>query len=423
MNQNCRLINQKFTALTLWAFTGFFLLSSCAVSPKQQGPEKTLVTDEEEVFDKRFTKIAVSDLDLKRFWVDGVPSSNREVVPINNKTFANVLDRVRDGVVNIYTLRLEERNVQFGLSPNDLLPMKIPIFSSLIEIIPWKVPIPFRSKGISLGSGFIINKEGYVLTNAHVVHNATDIRVILAGENKEEIPAKIIGMDRLTDTALLKMEVNFPLSFLPLGYSDEIRVGEMVIAIGNPLGLNHTITSGLISATDRFIPGDKSSVVDFIQTDSAINPGSSGGPLINMYGEVIGINTAIIAQAQLVGFAIPIDTVKEIMPLLVAGKTERGWFGVAASPLQIKDAVNLGYPKTKGILVRAVAKESPAEKSGLKANDIIVKMNHQDMDSFTLFRRKLLGMMPGMKIDLTVFREGERIDLSGVLMDQPDKKK
>ena len=164
--------------------------------------------------------------------------------------------------------------------------------------------------------------------------------------------------------------------------------------------------------------GGESQAINFIQTDSAINPGSSGGPLINMYGEVIGINTAIISDAQLVGFAVPVDTVREVLPMLILGKTERGWFGASVGPLKVNDAVSSGYNKTNGIVVNKVQKESPAEDSGLKPMDIIVEMNSLPMESFKLFRRKLLGMAPGSKIEMVVFRQGELIKISSALIEK-----
>jgi len=405
-----------------WLVLGVFFTGSCTVSQSPRAEQRQLVSADAQVFDNRFKEIAFADLNLKDFWTDGIVRDQRETVPINNKTFANVLARVKDGVVNIYALQIQEHDAKFGISPSDLLPLKIPILSSLLDIIPFKVPIPYKSKGISLGSGFIINPKGYILTNAHVVYNAIDIRVVLFGE-ADELPARLIGMDSLTDTALLKIEAAVPLRYLPLGYSDDIQLGEMVIAIGNPLGLNHTITSGLISATDRYVPGRKGQTMNFIQTDSAINPGSSGGPLINMHGEVVGINTAIISDAQLVGFAIPIDTVREVLPLLVLGKTERGWFGAAVGPMLVKDAVKSGYKKTVGVVVKKVVEASPAEKSGLKPDDIIVEMNGLPMETFSLFRRKLLGMPPGIKISMTVFRQGELVRISSVLIEKPARPK
>ncbi|MFQ5481432.1 MAG: S1C family serine protease, partial [Nitrospinaceae bacterium] len=419
MPQSC-----KHARRTLqWTGGGFLLLlmilSACSITERSSTPEKSLVPKTDPVFDPRFRNIPIADIDIANFWSEGLPAEVRDPIPLNNKTFSDLLAKVSAGVVNIYTLRIEERDVNFGLSPNDILPLRIPLLSQLIDIFPWQVPLPYRTEGFSLGSGFIINPEGYILTNAHVVANATEIRIVLA-EGQTEIPAKIIGVDTMTDTALLKADPGFPLQPLPLGNSDEIQVGELVIAIGNPLGLTHTMTSGLVSAKQRIIPGSEEQVLDFLQTDSAINPGSSGGPLINMYGEVIGMNTAIISDAQLVGFAIPINTIKEVMLLLVTGETDRGWFGAGGVPLSPGDAVRLEYPKAAGILVLEVAPGSPAESSGLKTDDIIVEFNGQDMDDFLLFRRKLLGLTPGNEISLKVFRKGETLDMKAKLIKNPE---
>jgi serine protease Do len=315
-------------------------------------------------------------------------------------------------------LQVEEKEARIGISPNELLPITIPIISHILDIIPFKVPIPFRSEGISLGSGFIINDQGYILTNAHVIHNSLDIRVVLS-ENRKEYPAKIIGIDHLTDTALIKIEVDFPLSPIPLGDSDQLKTGEMVLAIGNPLGLKHSVSSGILSAKERISPNPNDKYVNFLQTDSAINPGSSGGPLINLYGEVVGINTAIVSNAQLIGFAVPINTAKEVMPLLVLGKPERGWFGAMAQPLTLDEAVELDYDSDHGLIVTGVEPDSPAQKAGLKANDIIVKFNGQAIDDFIIFRRKLLGLTPGANIQLTIFREQKVIEVSSTLVQKP----
>lgn len=397
------------------------IMNACSVANNPNAPTKKLVSEDAEVFDKRFRKINIEDIDLSNFWdEDPAASEEREPIILSNSTYTELLEEVKGGVVNIYTLKLEEHDVRFGLSPNDVLPLHIPLLSDLIDVVPWKVPLPQQSQGISLGSGFIINEEGYILSNAHVAANATEIRVVLSGSD-QEIPAKIIGMDPMTDTALLKAEAGFPLQALPLGDSDALKVGEMVIAIGNPLGLTHTMTSGLISAKQRVIPGKNGQVLDFLQTDSAINPGSSGGPLINLYGEVIGVNTAIISDAQLVGFAIPMNTVKEVMPLLITGQTSRGWFGAAGIPLTTKDAVRLNYPDSSGILIREVSDKSPAQKAGLQKDDIIIELNGQTMDDFLLFRRKLLGLTPGKTILLGVFREGEIIDVEAELIKKPEE--
>jgi len=390
-------------------------LNGCSVSPASNNAVPTLVTADAPIFDKRFQAISFQDLNLENFWVENETQETREPIPINNNTFADLTDKVKKGVVNIYTLRLEERNVKFGISPNDLLPIKIPIVSAIFEIIPFQVPIPFQSKGLSLGSGFIINDQGYILTNAHVVQNALDIQVLLS-QGKKGIPAKIIGMDPLTDTALLKIQTDQPLTVLPLGDSDRLRVGEMVLAIGNPLGLRHTVTSGLISAKERASALEDDKYAYFIQTDSAINPGSSGGPLINLYGEVVGINTAVVSEAQLIGFSVPANTVKEVMPLLVLGHAERGWLGVKAIPLSIEEAVELNYQGGDTLVIEEVEKDSPAEKSGLQPKDIIVKFDGQPMEKFLIFRRKLLGLTPDKQIRMTILRNGEEQEITSTLV-------
>lgn len=394
-----------------------FTVTGCSTSPAQNDPIPTLVTADAPIFDKRFKEVSFQDLNLEDFWVENDTRKTRDSVPLNNNTFADLTDKVKDAVVNIYTLQLEERNMKFGISPNDLLPIRIPIVSTIFEIIPFQVPIPFQSQGMSLGSGFIINEQGYILTNAHVVQNALDIQVLLS-EGKKAYPAKIIGLDRLTDTALLKIEPDQPLTVLPLGDSDRVRMGEMVLAIGNPLGLRHTVTSGLISAKERGSSKTNDKYAYFIQTDSAINPGSSGGPLVNLYGEVVGINTAIVSEAQLIGFSIPANTVKEVMPLLVLGHTERGWFGVKAIPLSIEDAAELNYSGEDALVIEKVEKNSPAEKSGLRSKDIIVKFDGQPIKKFLIFHRKLLGLAPGKQISMTIWRNGKEKKITSTLVKQ-----
>lgn len=391
-----------------------FLLG-CAATEPTTAHNVSLVSKDDQIYDHRFDNLQPEDIQLNQFWTEGDDPPKREPVLINNNTFSEIADIVKGGVVNIYTRKLEMREAKFGIAPNDLLPIKIPVISSLLDIIPFQVPIPFKSEGLSLGSGFIINEDGYILTNAHVIFNATDIRVVLS-ENKNEYVAKIIGVDRLTDTALIKIDAGQKLEHIPFGDSDKLRVGEIVLSVGNPLGLKHTVTSGLVSAKERVIPQAQTQFLDFIQTDSAINPGSSGGPLVNLYGEVVGINTAIVSDAQLIGFAIPINTVREIMPMLILGKTERGWFGATATPLKTQEAVDLGYLEDYGIFVSEIEKDSPAEKSGLQPKDIIVKLNGQPIKNFFVFRRKLLGLTPGKKIQLTVFRKDELIEITSTLV-------
>ncbi len=422
------LFNSKFfltpiNRFYLLFFVGLLcgVIQACSVSQSAKQANKVLVDKDAPIFDKRFQDISIEDINLEKFWTqleDVEESQDRTPVAIDNQTFARISESVKSAVVNIYTVRLEEKDAKIGIDPNSLLPFNIPIVSSILDFVPFQVPIPFNSKGLSLGSGFLINQQGYILTNAHVISNAVNIRVVMS-EAQKEYPAQIIGIDRLSDTALIKIDLDFTPNVLPFGNSDALQMGEIVLAMGNPLGFQHSVTSGLISAKERMAPSSKDQFVSFLQTDSAINPGSSGGPLINLHGEVVGINTAIIQQAQLIGFAIPINTVKEVMGMLIIGEEERGWFGASAAPVSGAQAAELGFDGAGGLLIKGVEKESPAEVSGLKNNDIIVEFNHDPIDNFIVFRRKMLALMPGQKINLTVFREGKTFEVTSTLIKKP----
>lgn len=237
-------------------------------------------------------------------------------------------------------------------------------------------PMPRRQfKQRSLGSGFIINREGYILTNNHVIENADEILVKLADE--KEYKAKVVGRDPKTDIAVIKIEDAKDLTVVNMGNSDDLRVGEWVVAIGNPFGLEHTVTAGIVSAKGRFIgqgPYD-----NFIQTDASINPGNSGGPLINLKGEVVGINSAIFSRSGGnigIGFAIPINVAKDLLPELEEkGKVTRGWLGVLIQKVTTDIAENFGLKDTKGALVADVVKDGPAQEAGIKVGDVIVEFD------------------------------------------------
>jgi S1-C subfamily serine protease len=404
----------KFLSGFTLALIYLYTLAGCSVSQTSEQSNKVLVGQDSPIFDKRFESVSLKDINLEKFWDHGDPSDDRQPIPLDNHTFSRITSKVKQAVVNIYTIRLEERDAKFGISPNDLLPIRIPLVSNILDIVPFQVPIPFKSEGFSLGSGFLVNREGYILTNAHVISNSVNIRVVLS-KGKKEYPAKIIGIDRLTDTALIKIEPDFTPTVLPFGDSDKLQMGEMVLAIGNPLGFQHSVTSGLISAKERAAPHAGDRYVNFLQTDSAINPGSSGGPLINLYGEVVGINTAIVEQAQLIGFAIPINTVKDVMGMLIIGKTERGWFGAHASPITPEEALELNYPDSLGMIIKGIEKDSPAEKSNLQINDIITGFNNKPITSLAIFRRKILALIPGQEINLTIFRDGKAFEVTSTL--------
>ena len=264
---------------------------------------------------------------------------------------------------------------------------------------------PREFKRRSLGSGVLVDPKGYVVTNNHVVAQADQILVRL--KTGEELPAKIVGRDKKTDLALIKVEAKDDLPYLPLGDSDKMRVGDWVVAVGNPFGLEHTVTAGIISAKGRFIgagPYD-----NFIQTDASINPGNSGGPLINLDGEVVGINTAIVAQGQGIGFAIPVNLAKAVVgQLREKGRVVRGWLGVYIQPVTKELAEKFGLDEAKGALVADVIKGSPAEKAGLQRGDVVVEFDGKEVEDMHALPRMVAATPVGRKVELTVLRKGDK---------------
>ena len=255
-----------------------------------------------------------------------------------------------------------------------------------------------------LGSGFIIEKNGYIVTNHHVVDGADKIRVIFKDER--EFSAEIIGQDPVTDIALIKIPAKDNLPTVPLGSSDSLKVGEWVMAIGSPFGLDNSVTAGIVSAKGRVIgsgPYD-----DFIQTDASINPGNSGGPLLNMKGEVVGINTMIIAGGQGIGFAIPIDLAADIIKQLKNnGEVVRGWLGVSIQDLKGDLAEYYGAKGQTGVLVASVTPGDPAERAGIKAQDIITEVNGEKIMSSRDLTTMVANLGVGEKADVKVLREGK----------------
>ena len=238
-------------------------------------------------------------------------------------------------------------------------------------------PEPRITQG--MGSGFLISKDGYILTNNHVVEGADEVKVYLTSR-PEPYTAKIIGSDAELDLAIIKIEAGTQLPILKLGDASKIKVGNWVIAIGNPYGLDHTVTVGVISAKGRPVTIEGNVYKDLIQTDASINPGNSGGPLLNLEGEVVGINTAINARAQGIGFAIPSSTVTQVLDqLLEKGKVVRPWMGIIMQPVTEDLARYFGLEKARGALVSAVQDNSPAQKAGLQRGDIILEFNKQEI--------------------------------------------
>jgi serine protease Do len=268
----------------------------------------------------------------------------------------------------------------------------------------------------SLGSGFVISPDGYILTNNHVVDKATDIRVSF--DDGRVLEAKLIGKSPEIDIALIKVEAA-GLPSVTLGDSQALEVGDWVMAIGNPFGLSHTVTKGIVSAKGRVIgvgPYD-----DLIQTDAAINPGNSGGPLFNMMGEVVGINTIIIATGQNLGFAVPINMVKEVLPSIKAtGKPALGWIGVDAQAVTPDIAEALGMSEPIGAIVKSVTKGGPADKAGLKKGDVIIELDGKKMLTPAEMPRMVAFGHIGKTVTFKVIRQGKTMEIKALVEKRPE---
>jgi len=315
-----------------------------------------------------------------------------------SNSIADIAEKNGPAVVNIDTVRvLETQNPFF----ND--PMFERFFGDQFNENTRTIP----QRGT--GSGFIINQEGYIITNEHVVHNADKIKVTLS--DGREFTGEVIGSDVTSDMAIVKIKADH-LPLVALGDSDKLRVGEIVVAIGNPYGLQQTVTMGVVSAKGRSIPAGAEGHVykDFIQTDAAINPGNSGGPLLNTKGEVVGINTAIIPFAQGIGFAIPINIAKKnIDDLINFGKVLRSWLGVYIQEVTPEIAKQFNQTEAKGVLVGDVVKNSPAEAAGIKTGDIIKKVNNEEVNSPEELQNKIGNIEIGKEANIEIVRNGETI--------------
>ncbi len=323
----------------------------------------------------------------------------------------DVAKKALPAVVNISTTQVVETPTSpfFNFGPNDPFQQ---FFNQFFNNFPVKRKIH------ALGSGFIISKDGYILTNYHVIKRASVIRVTLL-ENQDTYTAKVVGTDPKADIALIKIKAKESLPTLPLGNSDAIEIGDWVVAVGNPFGLNGTVTAGIISAKGRVIgegPFDH-----FLQTSAAINPGNSGGPLLNLKGEVIGINTAIVEGGQGIGFAIPINMVKAELPYLMKGKkVKRGYLGVMIQNLTAEEARSMGLKGIKrGAIVSQVFKNGPAYKAGLKPGDIIVSVNGKKIKSSSDLPYMIFTMRPGTKVELGIIRNGKPMKVEVTLGVRP----
>ncbi len=322
-----------------------------------------------------------------------------------------LVKKVKPAVVNISTTTI----VKFR-RPTFRSPFGRDPFEEFFEEFFGK--IPREQKRRSLGSGFIVSEDGYILTNNHVVERADEITVRLYDETEYE--AEIVGTDPKTDIALIKINADRKLPHVVLGDSDALQVGEWVVAIGNPFGLEHTVTAGIVSAKGRVIgsgPYD-----DFIQTDASINPGNSGGPLFNLKGEVVGINTAIVQGGQGIGFAIPINMAKQIFDQLKEkGRVIRGWLGVYIQKLTPEMAKSLDLPVRKGVIVTKVIEDSPAEKGGLKEGDVIVEYNGKAVKDAHQLPAMVAATSPGTKVKIKVLRDGKEKVLKVKIGELPEE--
>jgi serine protease Do len=316
-------------------------------------------------------------------------------------SFADLAEKLMPSVVNIST-------TQTIKTTNNPFPFQFPPGSPFEEMFK-DFNQPTERKASSLGSGFIVDKEGTVITNNHVINNAEDI-VVRVGE--KEYKAKIVGADPYMDIAVLKIESKDIFTPVKFGDSDRARVGDWVMAIGNPFGLGGTVTAGIISARNRDI--NLTRYDDFIQTDASINQGNSGGPLFNMDGDVVGINTAIIAPNQSgsigIGFAIPSNAASSVIDQLVKfGETKRGWLGVRIQEVtkEIADVEKL--KNTEGALVASVGEKSPAEKAGLQPGDIILKFDGQKIDTMRTLPKLVSRTEVGKTVELEIWRDKKLI--------------
>jgi len=295
-------------------------------------------------------------------------------------------------------------------------------FDEFFGIPRRKQPKTFKKKQEGLGSGFIVSEDGYILTNNHVIEGVDKILVKLLGDEKK-YEAKVIGTDPKTDLALIKINAGRTLPPVKLGDSDKIEVGEWVIAIGNPYGLEETVTVGVVSAKGRSGFGI-TQYEDFIQTDAAINPGNSGGPLVNIRGEVIGINTFIIAPyaAQGIGFAIPINLAKKIFTQLKEkGKVIRGYLGVYLQPLDEELAKSFDLPEIKGAVVAQVIKDSPAEKAGIMEGDVIIEYDGNKVEDVKDLQLKVANTPVGKKVPIVVWRDKKKITIYVTIGEMPEE--
>lgn len=337
--------------------------------------------------------------------------------------FTDLAEKQGPTVVNISVTQVIQNNESpfAGMQDDEAFGELFRRFGLPMPGVPRGQTPPQEFKSQSLGSGFIISADGYILTNAHVVNAADEVIVKLS--DKREFKAKIIGSDRRTDVALLKIDAS-GLPKVSIGDPSQLKVGEWVAAIGSPFGLENTMTAGIVSAKGRALPQEN--FVPFIQTDVAINPGNSGGPLFNLKGEVVGVNSQIYSRSggsMGLSFSIPIDVAIDISNQLKAGgKIARGWLGIAIQEINKELADSFGMKNTNGALVAGIEKGSPADKSGLEAGDVILKFDGKTITSSSDLPRVVAAVKPGKTVSADVLRKGNVKTLSVTVGEAPADK-
>ena len=320
--------------------------------------------------------------------------------------FTRLVDEQGNAVVNISTTQAVRRSGAVPQVPGIEDEEVLEFFRRFIPRQQPGQPGPRQPESRSLGSGFIVSADGYILTNAHVVEGADEINVRFT--DKREFKAKVIGADRRTDIAVIKIDTTSPLPAVKFGDPTKLKVGEWVVAIGSPFGFDNTVTAGIVSAKGRSLPQEN--FVPFIQTDVAINPGNSGGPLFNMRGEVVAINSQIYSRTggfMGLSFAIPIDVALDVQKQLRdKGRVSRGRMGVVIQEVTRDIATSFGLDRARGALVNSVEKGSPADKAGVEAGDIIVKFDGKPVESQSDLPRIVGATRPGAKVDIEVLRKG-----------------
>jgi len=331
------------------------------------------------------------------------------------QSYADLVSRVSPAVVTIRSTEKTRQAQQFPFL-ND---------PSLREFFGDRLPQQAPSQRVEgVGSGVIVNSNGYILTNHHVVDGALEIKVELP--DKRTFTARLVGSDKPSDLAVLKIDAT-ALPTLPLGDSDRVRVGDFVLAVGNPLGIGQTVTSGIVSAKSRATGLSDGSFEDFLQTDAAINRGNSGGALVNTTGELVGINSQIVSPSGGnigIGFAIPSNMAKAVMDqLLKTGKVRRGMLGVTIQSIDADLASSLNLPAARGAIITSVSSNGPAEKAGLKRGDVITTINGQQIADTNNLRNVVAGMAPGTQVSVAAVRDGSEQNFSLALSELPDRAK